>query len=239
MNHATLTFHATQRVDERCSIPAENLRQMIRDGASVVVEVVKAGKISKHLLYSIDDRDWFIAIQSMQDWGLLTVMPLGFLKNRISVRASQKRSARRLALNWEKSRVSASSQGLMPNKESENSSDSKGLAAAPNPSMPPPIILSEPENLPMTCEWKVRVRYMSAGKVTFASLGKSLPEHGSPSQWEPDNPVYQWLRQRLIEARIPFRAVENISLHQRNAVVSGDWMLEFLPLTEQEVASCR
>lgn len=43
----------------------------------------------------------------------------------------------------------------------------------------------------------------------------------------------------MIELGIPFRSVEKVSAERKRETLAADCLLEHLPMTQEEIASCR
>ncbi len=93
MRSAKLTRHAEERLLERSKLHPDTLRRLLDRGASITIATQKGGRHAKRLLYSNADESWFIVIQDSNNGGVLTVIPLDFVKDRLPVTAAQKRSA--------------------------------------------------------------------------------------------------------------------------------------------------
>ena len=244
MNHAALTFHATQRIAQRSSLKAEHVRRMMADGATLVVSIDKAGKFSKHLFYSSLDDAWYVAVQCTQNWGVLTVMPLEYQKCRIAVTGAQKRSARRKAREWEQSRAAARVRLSAPVEQGNGGKEPASEAAAPGslaeaPAAPDTVTATvATTNTASSGRWGVHVCYVLEGKSALKNLGKAPVEHGSPDAWQEPGPVHSWLKEQLVAASIPFRSIHRILMSSKAETQPADFLLEHLPLTEDEVASC-
>jgi hypothetical protein len=77
------------------------------------------------------------------------------------------------------------------------------------------------------------------GETRYSNLPRTLPEHGDPEDWTTPGMIHDWLRERLIEASIPFKSVELIGAERKGLSVSADCLLEHLPLTLKEIQACR
>lgn len=208
MRSAFLTRHAEARLNERCTLPEQKLKGLLDKGATVPVATQKAGRHAKRLLYSTHDESWFIVVQDADDGGILTVMPLAFLKYRVTVTAAQKRGARKRARTFE---------------------------SAP----PPPQAAAAPQSAPRVGGWKLHVHYTVAGQPRIKNLPRTLPELGDPSDRCTPGPIHDWLRQHFLEAAIPLRAVHSICVERKGEIQSADWLLEHLPMTQEEIEQWR
>ena len=244
MNHAALTFHATQRIAQRSSLKAEHVRQMMADGATLVVSIDKAGKFSKHLFYSTRDDAWYVAVQCTQNWGVLTFMPLEYQKCRIAVTGAQKRSARRKAREWEQARAAVSVRLSAPveqgSREKEPDREAAEATCVPEAPAAPDTVTATVATTATasSTRWGVRVCYVLEGKSILKNLGKAPVEHGCPDSWQEPEPVHFWLKEKLVAASIPFRSIHRILMSSKEETQPADCLLEHLPLTEEEMASC-
>lgn len=232
MRNATLTRHAEVRLSERCSLTPERLKCLLDHGASIPVATQKGGRHAKRLLYSPPDETWFIVVQDGNNGGVLTVMPLEYLKNRLPVTAAQKRSARKRVRSFE------TNKGNPSPCPASNTNTGPALSAAVPLATPPPES-SEPPPTPPGSGWRICVRYTAAGRPLFRALPRTDPEHGQPCDWTTPGPIHAWLRERLLEAAIPFWAIQSISAQRRGEIHPADSLLEHLPMTPQEIEQCR
>jgi hypothetical protein len=219
---ASLTNHAKLRVSERCSLTPEAVKQILDHSGTVHISLQKGGRYAHRLLYSSTDEEWFIVVQDGGDGGVLTVMPLDYLKDRTTVTAAQKRQARKRAADA----LKAAQQPVVEVVLAET---------PPLPAADPSAPVASPASLP---GWKIRVRYMIQGKSHFKTVGRTLAEHGEPASWDQPGPINNWLKVRLMEASIPFGAVEAILAERKSVTHVIDALLEHLPLTEHEILAC-
>ena len=226
MRTAILTRHAAARLGERCKLSPENLKRLLDNGVTIPVALQKGGRHAKRLLYSTPEQAWFIVVQDADDGGILTVMPLDYLKDRIAVTAAQRRCARSRVLAFEKPRLTRAT--CAP-------------AASPHPdsALDYAIVPPLPEQFPMVKGLKLRVCYTSAGAVLYKNLSATLPEHGDPAAWNTPGDIHVWLREQLIAAGIPFKSVGHISARDKGQWESADGLLEHLPLTAEEIDACK
>ncbi len=219
MRPATLTRHAEQRASERCSLSLADLKQYLDNGLTVLLAFQKGGRHAKRLIYSPHDNKWFVVVQDGDNGGVLTVMPLDYLKNRIPATAAQKRSARKRVRDFLKIPQTA----------------------------PPALVVSCPQQFeaglpppPEPLGWRIRIRFQINGKTCFKALPRTLPEHGDPGHWTEPAPIHAWLRDRIIEAGIPFSGIEWILAGRTSkSERPEDCLLEHLPLTPEEIDACR
>jgi hypothetical protein len=227
MRNANLTRHAELRLGERCKLSPEKLKHLVDHGVTIPVALQKGGRHAKRLLYSSPDQAWFIIVQDADDGGILTVMPLDYLKHRIAVTAAQRRSARSRVHAFENPRVTRTTCSPVASPTPENSVD--------NAVAPPPM--SKPASA--ANGWKVRVCYTVHGATRYKNLPRTHPEHGDPADWTAPGLVHTWLRECLIEAGITFRSVEHVTAERKGLSTSADCLLEHLPLTHEEIEACR
>ncbi len=247
MQTVTLTNHARKRILERCIVSDEELKKLLEAGAGVVIHLLKGGRYVQRLVYSPKDEDWFMVAQDARNGVILTVMPLSYLKGRVDVTAQVKRQARRRALDAAKS-ISASTSTTPPPAT---------MAIAPEPTTTnsvqtttdsdlDTITASNPvpaaENAVTASAWRIRVRYMAEGRIHFKNLPRVPREFGSPATWSEPGPIHPWLREQLIDAIIPFAAIDSIFANSNSKTRPSqlvDFLLEHLPLTQEEIACCR
>ena len=204
----------------------KELRQLLDGGAGIHIHLQKGGRYSHRLIYSHPDEDWFMVVQDGGDGGILTVMPLSFLEGRTEVTAAQKRQARSRAREVKK--IAEAKPASPPPEKIE--------LPAPPPTPPPAAPpVAEQEPLP---GWKIRVRYHEGGKTHFKNLRRTLAEHGNPADWLVPGPVDHWLKERLAAEKIPFASVECIVAERKNSSEHVEQLLEYLPLTPEEIAAC-
>jgi hypothetical protein len=99
--------------------------------------------------------------------------------------------------------------------------------------------LPMPNQTSATKGWKIRVCYTLRGATFYKNLPRTLPEHGDLADWTAPGPVHSWLRERLIEAGIPFKSVEHITADRKGFSESADCLLEHLPMTHEEIEACK
>lgn len=215
MKRASLTNHAKQRIDERCGLSFEEIRQLLDAEASIAIHLQKGGRYAHRLLYSHPDKGWFMVVQDGGDGGVLTVMPLEYLEWRGEVTAAQKRQARSRA--DEVRRAAKRAAASPPEKVPEAKA---GLISA----------------LP---GWKIRVRYVVEGETIFKHLPRTPAEHGDPTNWLEPGLIQIWFKERLIEAGIPFGRIVGVMAGRKGNLEQAEQLLEHLPLTEDELQSCR
>jgi len=222
-----LTTHASQRIAERCSIRQEVLISMIIDGATAVIEMLSAAKYAHHLFYSPEDMEWFVAIikNSRQ---ILTVMPADWEQDRVLITNAQKRSVRKRALEWEKKGAKSSKILLDHSIHSISTPLANGTTNVAS--------LGEAIGLP---GWKVIISYTLNGCPLAKNLGRTAIEHGVPDEWVKPSEVHDWVKQQLIEAGIPIRAIKDCRVEKKSGVPLDGWsLLENLPMTQEEIAAC-
>ena len=227
MRESNLTLHAEQRLTQRTRLSPDQLKTLLDHGATVPVATQKGGRFAQRLVYSTVDEKWFIVVQDADDGGVLTVMPLDYVKGRLPVTAAQKRSARK--------RVHALENPPRPCPKpipcpQLTVTASGGGTAAPASGFPA---------RPFRGGWRIRVCYTLAGVTTYRNLPATSPEHGDPADWAEPGPIHHWLRDKLIEANIPLHAVACLHALRKNVAESADFLLEHLPMTREEIEACR
>ncbi|MEI6195194.1 MAG: hypothetical protein WCS42_12775 [Verrucomicrobiota bacterium] len=88
MRNANLTQHAAIRLSERSKLSPESLTRLLDNGVTIPVALQNGGRHAKRLLYSSPDHAWLIVVQDADDGGILTVMPLDYVKHYLGVTAS-------------------------------------------------------------------------------------------------------------------------------------------------------
>jgi hypothetical protein len=124
-----------------------------------------------------------------------------------------------------------------PPKTVKNVSETK--PASPEPEkvetpVPPPVTASIP--LP---GWKVVVHYNKGGLTRLKNLGRTPAEHGDPADWMIPGPIHNWLKEKLVKAEISFSSIECLMVERKGGMETADHLLEHLPLTQEEIESCR
>jgi hypothetical protein len=223
MRNANLTQHAETRLAERSKLSPGALKCLLDNGVTVPVALQKGGRHAKRLVYSSADQDWLIVVQDAGDGDILTVMPLDYLKNRIPVTAAQRRSARSRVLAFERPRQRCSVTGSPVTATS-----------AGNPVVPP-----SPKQPLLAQGLKLGVSYTIGGALFSRNLPATLPEHGAPATWAVPGEIHAWLRERLIEEGIPFKAILSIRVRWKGQWEIAEGLLEHLPLTFEEIEACR
>lgn len=215
---AILTTHAEQRTIERCSLSVEDLKRYLDNGLTIPLAFAKGGRIAKRLLYSAPDQTWFVVVQDTTDGVVITVLPLDYLKDRIPFTAAQKRSVRRRNIDF----LAKPSEG-QPTSISNVTKD------------------PEPAPLPLRPQtgWRIRITFTIEGQTRVTALPRTLPEHGEPADWAQPGHVHGWLRDRILENGIPFRAIHGLTACRGKAFTEAACLLEHLPLTQAEIDSCR
>jgi hypothetical protein len=222
-----LTTHASQRIAERCSIHPDVLIGMIIDGATAVIEMLSAAKYAHHLFYSPEDMEWFVAIikNSRQ---ILTVMPADWEQDRVLITNAQKRSVRKRALEWERKGAKSSKMHVDHSIQSISTPLVTGTTHVAKP--------IESIGLP---GWKVIISYTLNGCHLAKNLVRTTEDHGSPDDWSKPGEVHDWVKQRLVETEIPVRAIRGIQLEKKSGSPLDGWtLLEYLPMTQEEIAAC-
>jgi hypothetical protein len=87
--------------------------------------------------------------------------------------------------------------------------------------------------------WKIIVHYNKGGKTHLKNLGRTLVEHGDPADWMIPGPIHKWLKDKLVEADISFSGIECVMVGRKDDMEQMDQLLEHLPLTQEEIESCR
>ena len=223
MRNANLTRHAEVRLSERCQLSPEKLKHLLNNDVAIPVALQKGGRHAKRLLYSSSDQAWFIIVQDADDGGVLTVMPLDYLKHRIAVTAAQRRSARSRVRALENPRVART------NCQANGSPAIQAQVAAP---------LLHAKSAPAN-GWKIRVCYTARGATFHKNLPRTLPEHGSPAEWTVPGTMHVWFRESLMTAGIPFRAVEHVTAERAGVTAAADCLMEHLPMTAEEIEACK
>ena len=232
MRNASLTAHAEARLTERCTLTPDRLKSLLDHGASIPVATQKGGRHAKRLVYSPADQTWLIIVQDGSNGGVLTVMPLEYLKHRLPVTAAQKRSARKRARSLETIRRSPSH---CPEPNTSTGTTPGAVAPPASPSLEP----SPPPSTPPASGWKISARYKAEGRQPLKTLPRTDARHGQPAHWATPGPIHVWFRERLLEAAIPFRAIQSISAQRKGEIHQADCLLEHLPMTQQEIEQCR
>jgi hypothetical protein len=57
--------------------------------------------------------------------------------------------------------------------------------------------------------------------------------------WATPGPIHTWLRERLLDAAIPFSSIQSISAQCKGEIRPADFLLEHLPMTQEEIEQCR
>lgn len=211
-----ITHHAAERLAQRCSTRPEALVAMIHAGATAIIEMLAAAKFAHHLFYSPEDMEWLVAIVKNSKQ-ILTVIPVGWEQNRVTVTAAQKRSVRKKALEWERQGGLVSS-ALHP---SPVKAPSAGVTSSGLPG------------------WKVIVSYTIDGCPLSKNLGRTDAGHGTPEDWVEHGEVHRWVKQRLMETGIPIRAINGCRVEKKSGVPCDGWaLLENLPMTPEEIQAC-
>ncbi|MFM1747361.1 MAG: hypothetical protein RLZZ188_1027 [Verrucomicrobiota bacterium] len=86
----------------------------------------------------------------------------------------------------------------------------------------------------MAAEFRPDVAVMFQPPERAPTLGQ-----GDPADWAEPGPIPPWLREKLIEANIPFHAVACLNAMRKNLPESVDFLLEHLPMTPDEIDACR
>jgi hypothetical protein len=215
VKEANFSNHAKQRIGERCSLSQEQIKRILDNDGTVVIHLQKGGRYAHRLLYSVADEDWFMVVQDGGDGGVLTVIPLEFLKGRTSVTAAHKRQARKRALSLKK------------------------MAKMEPPKKQDPIPAKSVKTIPPLPGWRVQVIHITDGMRHSKSLGRTLEEHGDPPKWDVFGPVHVWTKSRLVDLAIPLSSVRGFVASKGKISQEADGLLEFLPMTEEEIKTFR
>jgi hypothetical protein len=103
-----------------------------------------------------------------------------------------------------------------------------------NTVVPPP-----PKQISLAGGLKLGVSYTIGGAFFSKNLPATLPEHGVPATWTVPGEIHAWLRERLIEEGIPFKAILSIRVRWQGQWEIAEGLLEHLPLTFEEIEACR
>jgi len=87
--------------------------------------------------------------------------------------------------------------------------------------------------------WKIQVGFYQAGKQQLKNLGKAPVEHGDPATWRNPGPIHQWLKAKLVAADVTFRDIVTITAERKKVVENVDYLLEHIPLTQEELEACQ
>ena len=216
MKEANFSNHAKQRIGERCSLSQDDIKRILDNDGTIVIHLQKGGRYAHRLLYSVTDEDWFMVVQDGGDGGVLTVMPLEYLKGRTPVTAAHKRQARKRAVSLEKTK---------------NAPPAKPTAPQSNPAKKTP----EQNKSPLP-GWKVQVFYVLKGRHFSKKLeGRTLESHGVPTDWQVLGPIHHWVKSQLIESSIPLTSIKNFVASRGKITQNVDCLFENLPMTEEEI----
>ena len=219
MKKANFSNHAKKRIGERCSLSEDEIKRILDNDGTIVIHLQKGGRYAHRLLYSVADEDWFMVVQDGGDGGVLTVMPLEYLKGRTPVTSAQKRQARKRAVSLEKIKNSPPAKSTAPQSEPAN------------------ITVS---NIPPLPGWRVQVFYVLDGRRLSKKLdGRTLESHGNPTDWQVLGPVHHWVKEQLIEFSIPLTSIINFVASRGKVTQNVDCLLENLPMTEEEIRQFR
>jgi hypothetical protein len=214
MQIANFTKHAETRLGERSKLSPDKLRLLLDNGYSTLVAVREKGRYAMRLVFSIEDRNWFVVVQDAGDAGILTVLPWEYQKKRLSITGDHRRNARRRARAFE--RACERMILRLPTDPSDSAALAEKAAAS-----------------------KIFVSYVHNGSTCVKQLAVTSPRNADPASWNVFGPIHEWLRERIIESGIPFRAILKLSAKVKNRVVSADALLENLRMTPEEIEACR
>lgn len=115
--------------------------------------------------------------------------------------------------------------------------------AAPAQAAPSvPTTASEKKNAaPMETKsrrWKIWLHYRQDDHVVSRKLEPPL-RLGTANDWKAPAPIHQWLKDQLLKHQIWPPAIELIVASAGEVAENADYLLEHLPLTEEESKSCR
>jgi hypothetical protein len=220
VKEANFSNHAKERICERCSLSQDDVKRILDNDGSVVIHLQKGGRYAHRLLYSVADEDWFMVVQDGGDGGVLTVMPLEFLKGRTNVTAAHKRQARKRALLLEKQK------NTPPEKQTGQQPESAKMTGV--------------NKIPHLPGWRVQVFYFVEGRHLSKKLnGRTLESHGDPTDWQVLGPVHHWVKSQLIESSIPLTSVKGFVASRGKVMQNAGCLLENLPMTEEEIKNFR
>lgn len=210
MRKAKLTNHATERIEQRCQLTNDQLKALIDAGAAFPIGLASRFGMKTHkLVYSIPDDDWFIVIQDVANGVIVTVMPLEYLKDRIIVTAAMRRSAKSQAQEFERTVAKCAS-----------------LSAAVQ-SIQFAVGTSSKSNT-----WRIEVWFKFDATIHVKAfqmkrMGTPLDRRTNPQ------PLYDWLREKLVEREIPIETIVRImATHAGHPVVE---LFENFPMTDDEI----
>ena len=210
MKEANFTSHAIRRISERCTLLQDDVKRILDHDGSVVIHLQKGGRYAHRLIYSVPDEDWFMVVQDGGDGGVLTVIPLDFLKGRTEVTAAHKRKARNRAVTLEK------------------------LKSAPPVA---PVKTMPVQNSPPLPGWRINVFYHSAGRLTSKKIPDRSPEiYGGPEDWQKPGLIHEWVKGQVLAASIPLTSIVGFCATRGKITCRADYLMEHLPMTEQEIS---
>lgn len=218
MKEANFSNHAKKRIGERCSLSQKEIKRILDNDGTVVIHLQKGGRYAHRLLYSIADEDWFMVVQDGGDGGVLTVMPLEYLKGRTPVTAAHKRLARNRARKLE------NKTGKIPESAPQISQQ---VATVKN------LVVKD---IPPFPGWRISVHYISNGRAQIKKLASRTPEDfGGPDDWQEPGMIHHWIKCQLIASAIPLTAIKAFFASKGKITEKMDSLLENLPLTEAEI----
>ena len=241
MQPAKLTFHAAQRLNQRCTLRPNQFKTMLDRGATVQLSQQRGGRLVHRLFYSIQDAAWFVAVQDDNDGDILTTLPLAYFENfHGHVTALNRRKARKLARELELQKLAQ--------LKLEEAARAAKLAAKVDRQNKEEALRAEREAAKaktleaqghVAAGWKIMVQLRNDGKVTSRNLGRTTPDHGEPDTWVEGHPVHSWFRERLDAMCISVRTLRGVWLERAKNQQPGDVLLEHLILNEEEILGFR
>jgi hypothetical protein len=226
MKKASLTVHAAMRLKERCHLSLDDVKCLLDSGATVQVSAQRAAQLTHRLFFSSIDDAWFVAVQDINDGGVLTTLPLEYFINlHGKVPAAYRRSARRLATDVAKMRAAA--------KKDQDGPPAEAVLSHPE------VNATGVEQPKPAQTWRLSVCYEAGNSVTHKNLGRTLAAFGNPENWTKDSSIHSWLRSLLTAKNIPVTKIRSMIAYQGKISFTADCLVENLILTESEIAQMR
>jgi hypothetical protein len=226
MKKASLTVHAAMRLKERCHLSLDDVKCLLDSGATVQVSAQRAAQLTHRLFFSSIDDAWFVAVQDINDGGVLTTLPLEYFINLHGpVPAAYRKRARRLATDIAKMRAAVQ-------KRLDRPQAGKVLGALGGDA-------KENEKPTPAQTWRLSVCLTSGDTVTYKNLSRTLVTFGDPEKWTRDHPIHVWFRQLLTEKNIPVTRIRSVVACHGRISCLADCLMENLILTESEIAEMK
>ena len=156
---STLTGHASRRVSQRCSLNSKTIRKIIDSPNAIQVGQEQGNNKVHKLFWSIQDSQWFVAVQDCSDGEIITILPR--CCSRWTISDDTLSLARKLALGEKVIEIPKDGDALLDSVFHNHSDE----ITQDKPNLYPSVYLRNPEG---------RIRIRGLGKLSSSVYGSDL-----------------------------------------------------------------